>query len=95
MQKEQYLQFRNLFIDERLHKEEWIKNRNANAMELLLRAFCLIMCKKLPTEVHAPANLHAKIHLSPAKTSQKEVGAIVRLTIPVKKNPKMLRESQD
>ena len=47
MSKEQYLQFRNLFIDERLHKQEWTDNRNAPAMELLLRAFCLVMCTLL------------------------------------------------
>lgn len=88
MNKEQYLRFRNLFIDERLYKVEYRENKQDSAMELLLRTFCLVMCKKLPTDVTFPPSLHSKIHLVPAKTTQKEVGAIVRLTIPQKKNPK-------
>jgi len=94
MNKEQYLQFRKEFIEDRQNKEEWKKNRHELAMENLLRAFCLIMFKKLPAEVHFPGNLHTKIHLVPPKTSEKEVGAIVRLTIPQKKNPK-LKDVQD
>jgi len=67
--KDQYLKFRNMFIDERLYKDEFTHNKNAGAMELLLRTFCLIMCKKLPSEISFPPNLHTKIHLVPAKTS--------------------------
>lgn len=95
MNKEQYLQFRNLFIDERLHKQEWTDNRNAPAMELLLRAFCLVMCKKLPAEFHPPTNLHVRIHLSPQKACEKPLGAIVRLTIPTKKNPKFQDQPEE
>lgn len=94
MNKDQYLLFRNLFIEERLNKDEWIKNRNSNAMEILLRTFCMVMCKKLPSEIQAPANLHIRIHVSPHKASEKPLGAIVRLTIPQKKNPN-IKEQQD
>lgn len=66
-----------------------MKNRHEMAMELILRAFCMVMSKKCPPEISVPGNLHTKIHLVPPKTSEKEVGAIVRLTIPQKKNPKL------
>lgn len=95
MNKEQYLLFRNLFIDERLHKEELLKNRNSNAMEILLRTFCMVMCKKLPTDIQFPANLHIRVHLSPVKIADKPLGAIVRLTIPQKKNPKVKEQKDD
>ena len=86
MTKEQYLRFRNVYCEQRLHKPVWMDNKNAHAMELLLRAFCMITCKKLPTEITHPPNLHTRLRLVPAKQNDKPVQCVLRLTPAMKKN---------
>ena len=67
--KEQYIRFRNLFCEQRLCKSEWIANKNQHAMELVLRALCMITCKKVPTEISHPPNLHTRVRIVPPKTN--------------------------
>jgi len=69
MTKEQYIRFRNLFCEARLNKSEWIANKNQHAMELVLRALCMITCKKLPAEIAHPPNLHTRVRIVPPKTN--------------------------
>lgn len=64
-------------------------------MELLLRAFCMIICKKLPTEVVHPPTLHTRVRLVAPKANEKTKTAVVRLTIAKKKNDAPVRESTD
>jgi hypothetical protein len=63
MSKEQFLRFRNLFVEERMCNPIMIHNTNGKAMDLLLGIVCLIMCKKMPSEVPVSATLHTKIKL--------------------------------
>lgn len=69
--KEQYLQFRHLFIEERMNSSVFLRNKNNQAMELLLSAFAMIICKKLPAEVPHPQTLHTKVRMVPEKVSAK------------------------
>ena len=69
MTKEQYLHFRNLFINKRAYNTLWLANHDAKAMELLLSCLVLILCKKIPSELNLAKveNLHTKVKLlSPA-----------------------------
>jgi hypothetical protein len=93
--KEQYIRFRNLFCEQRLCKPEWVANKNSHAMELLLRAFCMIICKKLPAEVVHPPTLHTRVRLVAPKACEKTQTAVIRLTIAKKKNDTHVRESAD
>ncbi len=92
MTKEQYLRFRNLFCEQRLNKPQWLANRNHEAMELCLRAFCMIICKKLPAEISHPPNLHTRVRLVPPKTSDKPCKAVLCLSFPLKKNDAPVKE---
>jgi hypothetical protein len=69
MSKEQYLQFRNLFVHKRAYNKLWLANHDSKAMELLLNCFVLILCKKIPSELNLAKvdSLHTKVKLlSPA-----------------------------
>jgi hypothetical protein len=69
MSKEQYLQFRNVFINKRAYNKLWLANHDSKAMELLLNCFVLILCKKIPSELNLAKvdSLHTKVKLlSPA-----------------------------
>lgn len=60
----------------------WTKNSNEKAMDLLLGALCLILCKKVPTEIGVPKidQLHTRVKLLvPIAPSTKPQGAVVRL----------------
>jgi hypothetical protein len=48
-----------------------IHNTNGKAMDLLLGIVCLIMCKKMPSEVPVSATLHTKIKLVAPKNDPK------------------------
>jgi hypothetical protein len=50
MTKEQYVQFRYHFVEEHMYNKTWCENTNKKAMELLLSALVLILCKKVPVE---------------------------------------------
>lgn len=65
MTKEQYLKFRYHFIEKRAYNPIWSVNTNAKAMELLLTALALILCKKVPTEIGLVKmdNLHTKVKM--------------------------------
>jgi hypothetical protein len=64
-------------------------------MEMVLAAFCMVMCKKLPAEISCPPNLHTKIRLVAPKAAEKPCAAFVRLTFPMKKNEAPVRESAE
>lgn len=67
MKQDQYIKFRYLFVEKRMNNELFVANRNEQAMDLLLNALCLIMCKKVPAEigVNKVESLALKIKLLP------------------------------
>ena len=83
LSKEQWIKFRYHFIEERMKHPLWIENNNKKAMELILSALAMIICKKVPAELAIPKidNLHNKVRLlPPPQGEQKPLGAVVRLT---------------
>lgn len=83
LSKEQWIKFRYHFIEERMKHPLWIENNNKKAMELILSALALIICKKIPAELAISKidNLHNKVRLlPPPQGEQKPQGAVVRLT---------------
>jgi len=48
---EQYLQFRNAFIEERMFNDVFRANKGNRAMDLILTGLCLIICNRLPKGV--------------------------------------------
>jgi hypothetical protein len=34
-----------------MHNQLWVDNKNDKAMQLLLNAFALVVCKKVPSEI--------------------------------------------
>ena len=81
MTKEQYIKFRNAFVEERMYKQEFIKNANRKAMDNILNAICMIICKKLPNEISTPPTLHMKVKLVAPKADPKPEKAVVTLSI--------------
>jgi len=65
MTKEKYVLFRYHFVEERMYNPTWCANKNKQAMELLLSALVLILCKKVPSEcdVKRIDKLHEKVKL--------------------------------
>jgi len=61
--KEQYVQFRYHFVEARMYDDLWLNNLNSKAMELLLGAFVLILCKRVPAELNLKRieKLHEKV----------------------------------
>jgi hypothetical protein len=51
MNREQYIKFRYMFIECRMHHPVWSTNSNQKAMDLILNAITLIMCKKVPVDI--------------------------------------------
>jgi hypothetical protein len=88
MNKEQYLKFRHHFIDQRMYNPVLMANKNDQAMDLLLNCLCLIMCKKVPTDlgVNKADQLHLRVKMfpRPADAEDKPTSAVLRLT-PVKR----------
>lgn len=86
MTKEQYLQFRYIWIEKRAHNQLWKQNTNAKAMDLLLSIFVLILCKKIPTDLgiikldglHTKVKLLCPTHFN-KEASQKPETAVIRL----------------
>jgi hypothetical protein len=93
--KEQYIRLRHLFCEERMKNPVWIENKNEQAMEMILAAFIMVMCKKLPADISCPPNLHTKIRLMAPKAAEKPCSAFVKLTFPMKKNEVPVRESAE
>lgn len=85
MTKEQYVRFRNLFVEERLNNAVYLKNTNSRAMELLLNTICMIICKKIPIEIPVSATLHTKVKLVAPKNDPKPEKAVVTLSIATQK----------
>ena len=81
MTKEQYIRFRNVFVEERMFKPEFIKNTNRKVMDLILSIICMIICKKLPAEISVPATLNTKVKLIAPKVDSKPEKAVVTLSI--------------
>lgn len=85
LNKEQYIKFRYIFVENRMHNQLWVDNKNDKAMQLLLNAFALVVCKKVPSEIGVKQidSLHNKVKiLAPQVTSEKvkPLGAVLRLT---------------
>jgi len=84
MTKEQYIKFRHHFIDQRMYNPLLQDNTNEKAMELLLQSLCLIMCKKVPSElgVNKADQLHLRVKLLPRPegAEDKSVSAYVRIS---------------
>ena len=49
--REQYIKFRYFFVERMMDHPVWVKNTNEVAMNLLLGAICLVICKKVPTDI--------------------------------------------
>lgn len=72
-----------------MYNDLWLQNKNKKAMDLLLSALVLIMCKRVPSEIDVKRieKLNDKIRLvkvpAAAFSEERSIGAVVRLTIPV------------
>lgn len=51
LSSEQYVLFRHAFVEERLYDETLMQNEGYRAIELVLNAICMIVCKKVPSEL--------------------------------------------
>lgn len=84
MTKEQYLKFRYYFIEQRAFNPSWIANKNEVAMDLVLGALTIILCKKVPTECDLKKieKLHEKTRLlsRPEKAEDKPLTCVVMLS---------------
>jgi len=84
MNKEQYIKFRHFFIEQRMYNPVLQQNSNDKAMDLLLQSLCLIMCKKVPSDlgINKVDQLHLRIKLLPRPENAEErpTSAVVRLT---------------
>lgn len=81
--KEQWIKFRYHFIENRMGNKLWNENKNDKAMELILGALALVLCKKVPTDIGAGniATLHNKVKvLPPPEGEHKPAAAVLRLT---------------
>jgi len=78
------LKFRYHFIEKRAHNPTLMKNRNEKAMDLMLSAICLIMCKKVPSElnINKVDQLHLRVKMlpRPAEIEEKQIAGVIRLT---------------
>jgi len=86
LSKEHYIKFRHHFIEQKGYNKSWMANKNEKAMDMLLSAFCLMMCKKVPTELELRKieKLHERVRLlpNPCNATSKQVGCVVRLQVP-------------
>lgn len=71
MTREQYLIFRNAFVEKRMSQPAWADelkhfgNEAQEAMDTILNAVCLAMCKKIPEGLNKDHEAIAKIKLVP------------------------------
>lgn len=67
LNKDQYMQFRCVFVEECNYHDVFVKNGDQKAIRMLLSALCMIMCKKVPEGVvtFKIEDLHKKIKLLP------------------------------
>ena len=67
LNKDQYMQFRCVFVEECNYHDVFVKNEDQKAIRMLLSAICMIMCKKVPEGVvtFKIDELHKKIKLLP------------------------------
>ena len=85
MTREQCMEFRNCFVEDKMGNEDWLSNKNEKAMELLLSSLSQVICKKVPAEIPCPPTLHTRVRLVPHKAAEKPEKCIVRLTVPQKR----------
>ena len=71
--------FRYHFIERRMDKGDWKENSNEKAMELILGALTLVLCKKVPDNVASEIqDLHKKVRLiAPPTGLRKPIAAVV------------------
>lgn len=74
----------------------WLSNDNAKAMDLILNALALIVCKKVPIDcgVNKIETLHNKVRILPPGTETKSMAAVVRLG-PAMKNPSSMSVTEN
>lgn len=84
MNKEQYIKFRHHFIEQRMYNPILAQNSNEKAMDILMQSLCLIMCKKVPSDlgINKVDQLQLRIKLLPRPegVEDKTTSAVVRLT---------------
>ena len=64
-QPEAYIAFRSAFVEERMFNPIYLKCKNQEAIEMILSALCMVMCKKVPADVATvkPEPLATKIRI--------------------------------
>lgn len=77
--REQYLLFRNAFIEGLNEEESWRVAKNPNVLEKMLNAVVLAMCYKVPMELQVGCELCARINLAPLMSKDKPLGAVLRV----------------
>lgn len=84
MSKEQYIKFRHHFIEQRMYNPVLLQNSNDKAMDILMQCLCLIMCKKVPSDlgINKVDQLHLRIKIlpRPENAEEKSTSAVLRLT---------------
>lgn len=67
LNKDQYLQFRHVFVNQCMYHSVWQKNKDQAAIQSILNVICMIICKRIPEGVVAfnTADLSKKIKLVP------------------------------
>lgn len=79
LDREQYLQFRNAFIEDLNEEESWKCAKKRNVLEQMLNAVVLAMCYKVPMELNVSCDMCARINLCPRMDSGKKCGAVLRV----------------
>jgi hypothetical protein len=46
--KEQYLQFKNAFVDKCMYNNVYMENTDQKAIQMILNVICMLLCKRLP-----------------------------------------------
>jgi hypothetical protein len=67
LNKEQYLQFKNVFVEQCMYHSVFSKNKNQKAIQMILNVLCMLICRRLPEGI-VPFNtqdLTKKIKLLP------------------------------
>jgi len=82
LERAQYLHFRNAFVEKRLYwpGKEFIDEKRAFSMDLLLNVICMAMCGKIPEEMHILESVKSKVKLVPSDDDGKHLGALIFLS---------------
>lgn len=85
--REQYLHFRNEFVEQRNHNESWARAKNQKAIDLLLNSVCMAMCKRIPEELGIDAAINNKVKMVAPIQSSKRVAAVIKVSEDRAHNP--------